>query len=248
MQLERFVFGDSENVVRVAVHEDGEPWFVAKDVCDVLGLGQTGKALKALDDDEVTTVPLIDGMGREQKFYAISEPGLYSLILRSRKEQAREFKRWVTHEVLPTIRKTGGAYVQPGSQAEYDLSDPDTALDKLAEAVQIAKDERSKRTQLEARVEEDAPKVLIAEEFLDSQGLMGLRDAARSFSIPQNTFTGYLREWGWLDLVGQGAKAYATKQGYMENKVRLVNKGSTQKLQGKLTRKGIERAAVKLRE
>ena len=91
--------------------KDGNPWWVAKDVCDVLGLSNITEALAGLDRDELTSVMLKSGgQGREMKI--INEAGLYSLILRSRKPEARTFKRWITHEVLPTLRKTG-SYTAP---------------------------------------------------------------------------------------------------------------------------------------
>ncbi|MBX6360063.1 MAG: hypothetical protein IRZ03_08290 [Acidobacterium ailaaui] len=122
-EIQKFNFAGISDV-RVIIR-DGDPWFVAKDVCDVLGLGNVSMALSYLDDDEKAQVNVnisSDDVKRGRDPYVINEPGLYSLILRSRKERAREFKRWVTHEVLPTIRRTGGAYVAPGSQAAQSLA------------------------------------------------------------------------------------------------------------------------------
>jgi prophage antirepressor-like protein len=96
--------------VRVHLDEDGNPWWVAADVCRVLDLSNPTMALNTLDDDEKLTLSNIEGQtghGGAQFFNIINEPGLYSLILRSRKPEAKEFKRWLTHEVLPAIRKTG---------------------------------------------------------------------------------------------------------------------------------------------
>lgn len=105
--------------VRVVMH-NGEPWFVAKDVCDCLELTNTAQTISYLDDDEkgVTTnyTP-----GGKQEMSIISEAGLYSLILRSRKPEAKAFKRWVTHDILPSIRKTGG-YSTPSAPAKPELS------------------------------------------------------------------------------------------------------------------------------
>ena len=86
---------------------DGEPWFVAADVCRALGVVNHKDAIKRLDEDEKTGVVLTDPHGREQITNCVNEPGLYSLILGSRKPEARLFKRWITHEVIPAIRKTG---------------------------------------------------------------------------------------------------------------------------------------------
>ena len=84
--------------------DQGEPWFVAKDVCDILGLGNMHSSLAALDEDE-RGLHTMDTPSGNQEMTIISEPGLYSLILRSRKPEAKAFKRWVTSEVLPSIRK-----------------------------------------------------------------------------------------------------------------------------------------------
>jgi len=90
------------------VHQpQGEPWFVGKDICDVLSIGNHRQSLKYLDDDEKSGVTINDPHGRDQVTTTVSESGLYSLILRFRKPAAKKFKRWITHEVLPTIRKTG---------------------------------------------------------------------------------------------------------------------------------------------
>ena len=98
-------FDFNERAVR-CIMKDGEPWWVAKDVCDVLGLANPSESLKALDEDELTSETLRSG-GQGREMNLISESGLYTLILRSNKAEARPFRRWVTHEVLPTLRKTG---------------------------------------------------------------------------------------------------------------------------------------------
>ena len=103
--------------VRAVKDESGNPWFVAKDVCDVLEIKNSRDTLnKCLDEDE-RGVDIIYTPGGNQEMTIVSEAGLYSLILRSRKPEAKAFKRWVTHEVLPSIRKTG-AYLSPGMSNE----------------------------------------------------------------------------------------------------------------------------------
>lgn len=97
--------------VRVLRGEDGNARFVAKDVCAALGLSNPRSSLALLDEDE-KGVHSVDTPGGAQKLAVVSEAGLYSLILRSRKPEAKAFKRWVTHEVLPSIRKNGG-YINP---------------------------------------------------------------------------------------------------------------------------------------
>lgn len=102
------------------IMQSGEPWFVAKDVCDCLELGNPRTSVALLDDDE-KGVHTMDTPGGKQEMSIISEAGLYSLILRSRKPEAKAFKRWVTHDILPSIRKTGG-YSAPSSPAKAGIS------------------------------------------------------------------------------------------------------------------------------
>lgn len=91
--------------VRTVVR-DGEPWFVAKDICDILGIQNTSDAVRNLDDDELVSEKAISG-GQVREMLCVSESGLYALVMRSNKPQAKAFRKWVTSEVLPTIRKTG---------------------------------------------------------------------------------------------------------------------------------------------
>jgi len=118
MQLTLQVF-EYEGGQQVRTTEvDGQIWFYAVDVCRVLDLLNVSQAVQSLDDDEKTTISNNDGQAGSgaQSFLVINEPGLYSLILRSRKPEAKAFKRWVTHDVLPSIRKSGG-YILPGMRA-----------------------------------------------------------------------------------------------------------------------------------
>jgi hypothetical protein len=85
----------------------GEPWWYAVDVCKILGIGNSRQAISCLDDDERNTVTSNDGIRGNPNFTVVNESGLYSLIFKSRKPEAKRFKKWVTSEVLPTIRKTG---------------------------------------------------------------------------------------------------------------------------------------------
>ena len=127
MNNELQVFNSSEfGNVRV-VQVDGEPWFVAADVCRALEISNSRDAVARLDDDE-KGVGSTDTLGGKQGMQIINEPGLYTLVLGSRKPEAKAFKRWVTHEVLPTIRKTG-SYKTPKQS-----SDREKAMLKNAQA------------------------------------------------------------------------------------------------------------------
>lgn len=86
---------------------NGEPHWIANDICKILGFANPRETLKRLDEDEVSSIDVTDSLGRNQNTNVINEPGLYSLILGSKKQEAKEFKKWITHEVIPSIRKTG---------------------------------------------------------------------------------------------------------------------------------------------
>ncbi|WP_100469849.1 BRO-N domain-containing protein [Mycobacteroides abscessus] len=150
--MELFYGGDTVRVI----DRDGQLWFIAKDVCDVLGIKNPSDAVrKMLDDDEYTLVSSnIENIHASadrsvppsRPLLAVSESGLYSLVFRSTKPNAKRFTRWVTHEVVPTIRKTGGAYVDPDSALASRLgTDPDAALDELSAVLESAKAARGAR-------------------------------------------------------------------------------------------------------
>ncbi|ATW60205.1 antirepressor [Mycobacterium phage Ph8s] len=231
------------------VQLDGEPWFVAMDVCNALGISNPSDALTRLNEADLGSTEVRSGP-QNRRVRTVNESGLYDLILDSRKPEAKAFRRWITSEVVPTIRKTGGAYVKPGSQAELDLSDPDTALAKLAEVVAIAQESRAYAAKLEAQAKADAPLVESSKRFFDYSGgdLHTTTDVARMLNIPPYTFRSYLREWNWITEIGTAARAYAVNQGYMENKIFIIPDSGRAENTGKLTRKGIERAAHKLQE
>lgn len=136
------------------VEKNGEPWFVAADVCRALDIKNSRDALSRLDDDEKGVV-LTDTLGGKQEISIVNEPGLYSLVLGSRKPEAKAFKRWITHDVIPSIRKHG-IYATENTVEEM-LNDPDTAIRLLTEI----KKERTRRKALEA--ENEAQKQIIAD-------------------------------------------------------------------------------------
>jgi len=108
-------FKYEQNEIRVIQDEKGEPWWVAKDICDVLGISDVSDAVNRLDNDERGKTPIIDSLGRNQETLAVNESGLYTLILRSNKPEAKPFRKWVTSEVIPSIRKTG-TYSSPNAK------------------------------------------------------------------------------------------------------------------------------------
>lgn len=186
------VFNFEQREVRV-VMKDGEPWWVAKDVCDVLELSNPTMALEGLDEDERAKFCL----GRQGDANIITESGLYTLVMRSNKPEAKRFRKWVTSEVLPTIRKHG-AYMTP-AKLEEALLNPDTLI-RLA---QTLKEEREKRAVLEAQAEVDRPKVLFADSVTASKTSILVGDLAKllrqnGVQIGQNRLFQWLRENGYL--------------------------------------------------
>jgi len=128
-------FQFDHHAIRVQIDASGEPWFVAADVCAALDLPETHKAVARLDDDEKgrNSIPTPGG---SQEMTVVNESGLFNLVLGSRKPEAKRFKRWVIHEVLPSIRKTG-SYAVPGSVAALPAPTQDrvTAILMIGEAV-----------------------------------------------------------------------------------------------------------------
>ena len=161
-------FGFKGETLRALVDKEGEPWFVAKDVCGILGT-RTDAIRAILDADEVSEVnPNTIGVARNggHDWLIVSEAGLYGLILKSRKPEARAFKRWVTHEVLPSIRKHGMYATEP--TIDRIISDPDFGIRLLTQL----KHERE-------RVRELEPKARAFDDFTGVDGALLIRDAAK---------------------------------------------------------------------
>ena len=187
------VFNYNSNEIRT-VQQDGEPWFVLKDVCTVLELSDTNKTAERLDPDELTRIKLVSG-GQEREMYIINESGLYHVILRSDKPQAVPFRKWVTSEALPSIRKHG-AYMTPET-LEAAILNPDTMIN-LCTAL---KDEQDKRKALEAvnstlAVNNAimAPKAEYFDELVDRNLLTNFRETAKQFEIKERDFVNFLIE------------------------------------------------------
>lgn len=174
----------------------GSPWFVAKDVCECLGITKHRDAVSRLDGDERGSVE-VDTLGGTQQMAAVNEYGLYNLVLSSRKPSAKAFKRWITHEVIPAIRKHG-AYMT-GETLEQALTSPDFLI-RLATEL---KTEQEARRLAEAQIEADKPKVLFADSVAASHGSILVGELAKllnqnGIDIGQNRLFNWLRENGYL--------------------------------------------------
>ncbi|RKE60434.1 BRO family protein [Microbacterium sp. AG238] len=180
LSIFRFVGTDIRTVVI-----DGEPWFVLADVAMALGLARSASAVAERLDDEVRqTYPIQDRLGRTQKATIISEPGIYEVVIRSDAPASRTFRRWLTQEVIPAIRRTGTYAVQHALPQSYS-----EALRELAATVERA-------AELEARVAEDAPKVEAYDQLMDADGYYSMESAAKMCRVGRNTLYRRLREAG----------------------------------------------------
>lgn len=160
-QVQTIPFRFQENELNVIQLND-DPWFIAKEVCDVLNLSDTSMATRSLDEDEKLIQTLFVS-GQNRQVTLINESGLYSLILRSKKAEAKQFKKWVTSEVLPSIRKNG-AYLTT-SKAEEILANPDIIIGL---ATQV-KESRAKITQLSQEIDDRNYVINVQEEQLKIQ-------------------------------------------------------------------------------
>lgn len=202
-EIQRFDFKGA--ALRTLTDEAGEPWFVAKDVCDILELG-TEHLRRDLDEDEVTEATNLPnwqvGSNGGRVPLIISEPGLYKLVMRSRKPEAKEFQRWVAHEVLPQIRKTGG-YI-PTSETDDDMT-------ILAKAVMIGQRtmeaQKRKIAEQQTRIVELEPKARFADAVAASDGTCLVGELAKmlrqnGMDIGQNRLFRLLQADGYLGKSG----------------------------------------------
>jgi anti-repressor protein len=191
-EIQQFDFKGA--ALRTLTDENGEPWFVAKDVCDILGTA-TKDLHRILESDEITNVDSIDIAQNGGKApLIISEPGLYRLVMKSRKPEAKEFQRWVTHEVLPQIRKHG-AYM-----TQQTLDKALTSPDFLIQLATKLKEEQEKVKELE-------PKARFADAVAASDGTCLIGELAKmlrqnGLDIGQNRLFAKLREDGYLGKTG----------------------------------------------
>ncbi|MHD0187318.1 phage antirepressor [Corynebacterium diphtheriae] len=195
MELKPFNFRGHN--VRVLVAENGEPLWVGRDVCAVLEIKNSRDALSRIDQDGVGIADTIDSLGRSQRVKVVNESGLYELLFQSRVPQAKEFRRWVTGEVLPEIRRHG-MYATTDT-VEQMLADPATAI-KLLEQI---KQERDQRRALEVQAAIDKPKVMFADAVAEANTDILVRDLAKilrgnGIEVGGNRLFAWLRKHKYL--------------------------------------------------
>lgn len=164
---------------------DGEPWFVAADVCKALELGNPSMTVERLDADE-KGISSIDTLGGKQRMAIINEPGLYSVILCSRKPEAKAFKRWITHEVIPAIRKYGGYMTK--SLLEQVLENPNL----IYEFARRMLAEQQKNERLRQELDRAKPKADYYDAFIHPESCTNIRATAKELKVPEKMFTAFL--------------------------------------------------------
>lgn len=164
---------------------DGEPWFVAADVCRALEIGNPSMTVERLDDDE-KGISTIDTLGGKQRMTIINEPGLYSLVFSSRKPEAKAFKRWITHEVIPAIRKYGGYMTK--SLLEQVLENPNL----IYEFARRMLAEQQKNERLRQELDRAKPKADYYDAFIHPESCTNIRATAKELKVPEKMFTAFL--------------------------------------------------------
>jgi anti-repressor protein len=218
---------------------DGEPWFVAKDVCTALGIATNhlNESGRGLDEDEIMNLPNWENGGRAPLI--ISEAGLYSLILKSRKPEAKAFKRWVTHEVLPSIRKHG-AYLTPQTMAEM-MADPRN----IAKVFNALADEQQKVRDLTEDNARMLPKAVAYDAIIDTDGTTTITKVARYLAQIDPRMTvkrlyALLRADELICKADRTPTKLAIKRGIAKQIMSTRNDGKANEPYARLTQKGID--------
>lgn len=192
---------------------NGEAWFCTTDLCKALEL--TAKVVnQRLSDEVVSKYPISDSIGRKQDMLFVNEDGLYDVILESRKDKARDFRRWVTKDVLPSIRKTGSYSINECKPDSYMIEDPIERAKRWIE-------EQEEKQKLIETVQEQAPKAEYFDSLVNSNLLTNFRDTAKELGYSQTEFTGWLIAKGYIYKDSKGIlKPYETyrKQGLFQMK------------------------------
>ncbi len=187
---------ENERFGRVrTIEQNGEPWFIARDVCECLSIGKYRDAVSRLEEDERGSVEM-DTPGGRQSLSAVNEYGLYSLVLSSRKPEAKEFKRWITHEVIPAIRKTGGYISGAKEMSDEEIMAKALLIGKRTIEQQQLRIQNLEVTNSELTVSNTImrPKADYFDELVDRNLLTNFRETAKQLGIGQKAFVNFLLE------------------------------------------------------
>lgn len=231
------IFNFEQNEVRTVLVND-EPYFVGKDVAEILGYSKPRNAISThVDEEDKQDAPIQGGLGGKQKMTIINESGLYSLILKSKLPSAKKFKRWVTSEVLPAIRKHGG-YLTP-EKVEEALLNPDTIIQL---ATQL-KEERTGRLIAEQKIAEYEPKISYLDSILSSTDSVTISQIAADYGMSPQQMNKLLHKLGIQKKIGNQwllCKKHM-KQGYTKSHTSEIPKadgGTKIVMNTKWTQKG----------
>lgn len=219
---------------------NNEPWFVAKDICEILDIKNTTQAINRLDSDERTML----NIGRQGNTNFINEYGLYNLILASRKKEAKEFKRWITHEVIPSIRKNGGYIAGQEEMTEDEIMAKAllVANNKINELKSKNDNLKIQNSQLLVSNETMKPKAEYFDELVDRNLLTSFRETAKALKIKEKKFINFLLNHKYIfrDKKGKLQPFADRNQGLFEIKETLNEKTGWCGTQTLITPKGRE--------
>ena len=221
---------------------DGEPWFVGKDVTEILGYSKSRNALArhvTAEDKEV--VPIQGDLGGTQEMTIINESGLYSLILSSKLPSAKEFKHWITSEVLPQIRKTGKYAPKPLSREELLAKAVLEADTMIKEQKELIEQKTKELEETNNKLEEQKPKVIFAESVVASDSAILVRELAHlikqnGFAIGEKRLYAWMRERGYICKGSCEPTQRALELGLFEIIVRTVQRGDKSPLETRTTK------------
>ena len=222
--------------IRVISIED-EPWLVGKDVAAALGYTDTDQALRRHVDDEDKLTRNFDGSGQNRGMTIINESGLYSLVLSSKLPTARKFRRWVTSEVLPSMRKTGGY-----TQGQQELSPEELMAKALLVAHKTLEDREKRIADLSSQNEIMKPKADYFDRLVDRNTLTNFRETAKQFGVAPKKFVAFLIENNFVyrDKRGRLLPAEGKNDGLFEVKECINDKNKWSGTQTLITPKGRE--------
>ena len=218
---------ENERFGRVrTIEQNGEPWFIARDVCECISIGKYRDAVSRLEEDERGSVEM-DTPGGRQSLSAVNEYGLYSLVLSSRKPEAKEFKRWITHEVIPAIRKTGGYISGAKEMSDEEIMAKALLIGKRTIEQQQLRIQNLEVTNSELTVSNTImrPKADYFDELVDRNLLTNFRETAKQLGIGQKAFVNFLLEKKYvyrdkkgklMPYAGKGDGLFEVKECYNE--------------------------------
>lgn len=196
-----YPYSDCDDCVVRSVTITGQPWFVLADLCKVLDIANASDVSARLDDGVVTIYPIVDSMGRDQNVTIVSEAGMYDVVLDSRKPEAKAVRRWITSEVMPSIRKTGVA-------ATSDEAIVERAWEIISERARLA----------EARNAQLEPKAKVADDFLTAtESAVHVVEWAKRFGMTQNDMYALLRERGIIFKLRDPQNSTWRRAAYMQS-------------------------------